>query len=201
MQATSNMTEIQNKVIEVKREPITLIQNYIVSVIHQLETCEYVTDDELDMDDLAITLDEDLPEGDEDSRQAFIDDILRLTQIFTKKIGHKRMRIQLEIIRTDMCRLFHADHIRQRLLCTYYGPGTEWLDPENTNFDGLGKGCNENIVIDSSLIKRANRFDVLLLKGAKFEGICKATIHRSPPIEQANQVRVLLKIDEDLYYN
>ena len=75
------------------------------------------------------------------------------------------IKLQLEIVTTDMCRLFHADYYRQRLLCTYLGPGTEWLDHSNVNRHALGKGRNNNIVKDETAINRANTFDVLILKG------------------------------------
>ena len=95
-----------------------------------------------------------------------------------------------------MCRFFHEDFYRQRLLCTYLGPGTEWLDHSNVNRKALGKGCNANIVKDLNLVNRSKEFDVLLLKGATYEGDEQSVIHRSPPIEKEGTTGVLLKIDE-----
>ena len=106
------------------------------------------------------------------------------------------MTIQLEIVDTNKCRLFHEDFYRQRLLCTYMGPGTEWLSHSNVNREFLGKGCNDDIVKDPSLINRANTFDVIIVKGAKYENGERSVVHRSPPIEHQGITRVVLKIDE-----
>ena len=106
------------------------------------------------------------------------------------------MNLRIQIVKTNLCRLFHEDYYRQRLLCTYLGPGTQWLDESNANREGLGKGCNSNIVKDFNKINKANEFDVLLLKGAKYGNEELSVIHRSPPIEKMRTTRVLLKIDE-----
>ena len=34
----------------------------------------------------------------------------------------------LEVVRTDSCRKFHADYVTARLITTYLGEGTQWLD-------------------------------------------------------------------------
>lgn len=40
---------------------------------------------------------------------------------------HAHVRLRLEALTHDGCKKWHADHIGLRLLCTYHGPGTEWL--------------------------------------------------------------------------
>ena len=39
----------------------------------------------------------------------------------------REVTLRLETTATDGCRRFHIDHTHLRLLCTYRGPGTEWL--------------------------------------------------------------------------
>ena len=106
-----------------------------------------------------------------------------------------RMKLQILPVNSNMCRLFHEDYYRQRLLCTYLGPGTEWLDHDNVNRAGLGRGRNDNIVKDESKINRAKTFDVILLKGPRTKSGL-GVVHRSPPVQKTDQIRVLLKIDE-----
>ena len=106
------------------------------------------------------------------------------------------MRFQVEIVRTNKCRLFHQDNNIQRLLCTYMGPGTEWLNHSNVNRKALGKGCNGNIVKDFNLINKSKNFEVLLLRGKKYKNGELGVVHRSPPVEKDAKTRVLLKIDE-----
>ena len=76
------------------------------------------------------------------------------------------------------------------------GPGTEWLDNENVRREGLGRGCNTNIVKDFDKINRAEEFQVLLLKGLKYGRKEQGDVHRSPPVTQQGDTRIILLIDE-----
>ena len=55
------------------------------------------------------------------------DDVSLLAGLYGRLVGRPAVRLRLERITEDACRRFHADHVRLRLLCTYRGPGTEWL--------------------------------------------------------------------------
>jgi hypothetical protein len=81
-------------------------------------------------------------------RKAFINDVVALSQVFLNQSQARSIDIQLQAIRKDMCRLFHADRVRTRLLCTYLGLGTEWLSENNLIRAGLGHGDNCGIVRD-----------------------------------------------------
>ena len=94
-----------------------------------------------------------------------------------------------------MCRLFHIDNLRQRLLCTYLGPGTEWLDHSNVIWDGIGNGCNKKIVKEPDKVNQTQLGEPIILHGLKHETNLPL-VHRSPEIENKNLTRVLLKIDE-----
>ena len=188
---------LKNNVLLEERKEIPEIKRYIENVLPQLTSLKYFIEEELDTDEAFEILDEDLPDGmSRSDKKFFIKDIVRLCTLFFKQTRSKNIRLQLEIVKTDMCRFFHVDNYRQRLLCTYIGPGTEWLDPANVRKEGLGKGCNHGIVKDFNAIRRAKEFDVLLIKGAKHEGKDAGIVHRSPPIVKDAKTRVLLKIDE-----
>ena len=186
-----------NQVLVEARSQIHAIANYIDNVLEELTSFIHIFNDGIDSDALYNLLDQHLPNGPiADEKKILIDDILRLATLFETTIKSGNIKLQLEIVTTDMCRLFHADYYRQRLLCTYLGPGTEWLDHSNVNRNALGKGRNNSIVKDETAIKRANTFDVLILKGQNFSEGELAVVHRSPPIIRHNKTRVLLKIDE-----
>ena len=186
-----------NQVLVEARSQIHAIANYIDNVLEELTSFIHIFNDGIDSDELYNLLDQHLPNGPiANEKKILIDDILRLATLFETTIKSRNIKLQLEIITTDMCRLFHADYYRQRLLCTYLGPGTEWLDHSNVNRNALGKGRNNSIVKDETAIKRANTFDVLILKGQNFGEGELAVVHRSPPIIRHNKTRVLLKIDE-----
>lgn len=129
-------------------------------------------------------------------KEDLVEDILRLVSLFEATTVDGNFKLQLEIVGHDMCRLFHQDYYRQRLICTLKGPGTEWLSHDNVNREALGKGDNKAIVKNVDEIHRANTHDVLRLKGARYGGGTPSDIHRSPPIVHLKGTRVLLKIDE-----
>tara|TARA_Y100000589_G_scaffold249743_1_gene237837 strand:- start:601 stop:1203 length:603 start_codon:yes stop_codon:yes gene_type:complete len=186
-----------NQVLVEARSQIDAISNYIDNVLEELTSFMHTFNDGIDSGMLHNLLDQHLPDGPiADEKKILIDDILRLATLFEATTKSGKIKIQFEIVTTDMCRLFHADYYRQRLLCTYLGPGTEWLDHSNVNRHALGKGSNNNIVKDETAINRANTFDVLILKGQNYGEGELAVVHRSPPIMRYNKMRILLKIDE-----
>ena len=190
-------THIYEDVVLENREKIPDITEYLENTLDKLQSLRYVLDDTFDAEEAFEILVEDLPDGPiKGQKEAFIQDVIRLCGVFFSLKKNNRMKIQIEVVKTNKCRLFHQDCYRQRLLCTYLGPGTEWLDHENVNREALGKGQNENIVKDFSKIHKAKAFDVLLLKGSKYDTTETAIVHRSPPIEHHGMTRVLLKIDE-----
>ena len=186
-----------DKVLVEARDEVEEIANYLRDVIHDLRPLMVAYNNGFNSERTYELLDKHLPEGSiSGQKQMFIADIMRLATLFDAETISGKMNLQLKIVTTDMCRLFHVDSYRQRLLCTYLGPGTEWLDHSNVERKAIGKGSNENIVKDITAINRANAFDVLMLKGKKYGKGELAVVHRSPPIVLHNKTRVLLKIDE-----
>ncbi len=55
-------------------------------------------------------------------------DIEALAELFLRVTGESEVRLRLEHVADDACRCHHVDAVRLRMLCTYAGPGTEWLD-------------------------------------------------------------------------
>jgi hypothetical protein len=129
---------------------------------------------------------------DEQGKRAFADDVAETAKFFARLTNANKLHLHLETIRTDQCKKFHRDFYPLRLLCTYIGKGTEYLENRNANRDGK---TNDEIVRDWRKVKRLNAFDVAILKGEHGENIGNAIIHRSPPIEETNEFRILLRID------
>ena len=130
-----------NQVLVEARSQIDAIANYIDNVLEELTSFIHIFNGGIDSVALYNLLDQHLPDGPiADGKKILIDDILRLATLFEATTKSDNIKLQLEIVTTDMCRLFHADYYRQRLLCTYLGPGTEWLDHSNVNRNALGKG-------------------------------------------------------------
>ncbi len=109
----------------------------------------------------------------------------------------KRIRLAFGPIHNDRCRKFHTDNLRYRLICTYAGPGTEWLPNEAVNRAAMDctPGCpdkaNAKIMRSESSIERASAGDVLIMKKDLHpHGL--GLVHRSPPIEHLQGSRVAL---------
>ncbi|PIO48228.1 MAG: hypothetical protein CMR00_05575 [[Chlorobium] sp. 445] len=133
---------------------------------------------------------------DEVGWQKFIEEVDTTTQDYAAVVGIDEIKFLLAIVRDNSCEKFHRDFYHLRLLCTYYGEGTEWTPDENVNRDKLVKGTNADIIKDASRIYRLRPFDIAILKGEYLpENKGKGIIHRSPSILAHNGKRVLLRLD------
>ena len=101
------------------------------------------------------------------------DDIADLIARYAATLDLADVALRLEIIDTDACRRFHADVVTARAICTYRGPGTQWLD--DAAIRDLGTG------------------DVGLMKGRLWSN--QPLVHRSPPIAQTGQWRLVLVLN------
>lgn len=115
----------------------------------------------------------------------FIDDISNLVSVFADITHSQFVDVRLDRISHDACWKFHRDSVETRLLTTYVGPSTEWVDPayaeqalqEQRDYEGPLErlGVNDVAVFSGSLSKSG-------------DGI----VHRSPPIEGTKITRLLL---------
>jgi hypothetical protein len=120
-------------------------------------------------------------------------DLAQLAGMFAEIAGTTAVRIRLDAIDGPACRLFHADHVGLRLLCTYAGPGTQWV-PDHA-VDRAVLGDNTRAITRQAAIRRLPRFAVGLFKGEAFPGNAgRGIVHRSPPVRATP--RLLLCIDE-----
>lgn len=189
--------QLKDSIIQESRVISTEIQDYLNNNYAQINPLEYEINGSFSATAFSEVLDEDLPKSkNQIGRELFIIDVIRLAEKFFRSTKSKNIGVKIEVIHTNMCRLFHADNVCQRLLCTYVGPGTEWLDHDNVKREGIGKGKNENIVKDFSRVNHAKPFETILLKGLKYGRGHLPVVHRSPEVEKDGLMRVLLKIDE-----
>lgn len=129
-------------------------------------------------------------------------DIEQLVGIWTSLAKTPTVQASIATVETNKCRRFHADYKPLRLVCTYAGPGTEWVDDADAVRGALGvEGvqfdvANAHIVPRAARIQRARPGDVVLLKGELFAGNAgRGAVHRSPPIEQSGERRLVLTLD------
>lgn len=116
---------------------------------------------------------------------ALIGDAADLARRYAAVMELSRIEVRLEVVRTDSCRKFHADYVTARLITTYVGEGTDWLDEEDAARAAAG-GVPERI-------HRLAAFDVGLFKGKL--ATTRPAIHRSPPIAGTGAARLLLVLN------
>jgi hypothetical protein len=117
------------------------------------------------------------------------DDIIDLVDTYTAITGTKVVDIRLERITDDACRRFHRDRVRMRLLTTYLGPGSEWVEPPYAEIAlrNEGRFCIP--------IRRLDSDDVAIFRGC-LDDPARGLAHRSPPIEATGETRLLLCLNE-----
>ncbi|NGM19074.1 DUF1826 domain-containing protein [Roseomonas stagni] len=120
-------------------------------------------------------------------------DIAALATTFAALVGQDRVRIRLEALRGRGCHRWHADAVGLRLLCTYAGPGTEWLDL--TGGAALARRLDPAHLMMQP--ERLGTGDVAVLKGEAWPGNAgNGCIHRSPPNPDDAPLRLVLCLDE-----
>jgi hypothetical protein len=130
-----------------------------------------------------------LPEA--PGRASLVQDISLLGEVICELLGCKSAGLRLARIGRAMCPGWHRDRVGIRLVCTYQGPGTQWLDDQSINRQDLLTFHAS----DSDAIQAATG-EIVLLKGTLWQGNdAFGAIHRSPGIEPSASLRTLVTLD------
>ena len=131
--------------------------------------------------------------NDLDGYEGFIADISWLVSAYACLLGANRVGLRLRALDKAMCPRFHVDHVPVRLITTYAGLGSQWLQEGVMNRRHLGQAQAEPA--EPSRIEQVNTGDVALLKGEKWQGNEGAgLIHRSPALADGER-RLILTLD------
>ena len=123
----------------------------------------------------------------------FIADVAWLVSAFACLLGAKRIGVRLRLLDKAMCPRFHVDHVPVRLITSYAGVGSDWLEEGAMPRSKLGQPGVEPQ--DEALIQRLDSGHVALAKGEKWHGNeGRGLIHRSPQ-PPAGERRLLLTLD------
>ena len=128
-----------------------------------------------------------LPKG--EMRALLLCDVDNLVSAFARIARTDLVDVRLESVSDDACWKFHRDCVEARLLTTYRGPATEWVQPDHaeaalraqTRFKGP--------------IERLGAHDVAIFKGS-CAGPGSGIVHRSPPIMGTGCTRLLLCLNK-----
>ena len=89
--------------------------------------------------------------------------VVEIVCSFLTQFHRDTATLRIETVNKATCPKFHCDNIRMRMLCTFYGPGTEYV------FNDWSED-----------IRRAPTFALVFLKGKKHLKHADAVHHRSP---------------------
>ncbi|KGJ88352.1 DUF1826 domain-containing protein [Colwellia psychrerythraea] len=136
-----------------------------------------------------------------DAITALIDDITLLVDMFCCLFELKGAGLRLTVLDRPMCPRFHVDRIPCRLVTTYHGTATQWLNNNIIERTKLGSGSQGKPDEQSGLMKNIDDInqltqgDIALLKGENWdEQEGAGLVHRSPAVYQGER-RLLLTLD------
>ena len=134
-------------------------------------------------------------------RTAFIEDISRIADMFGCLFDLNAVGIRLAVINNAMCPKFHTDRVPCRLVTSFKGAGTEWLENFHINRNKLGRksqGKDDKAVgiyQHERSVQKIPTGHIALLKGEAWEGNEEnGLVHRSP-MPQENQTRLVMTLD------
>lgn len=135
-------------------------------------------------------------------REALAADIALLAEVLSELLDATTIGFRLEVVGKAMCPRLHVDRVGIRLLCTYRGPGTEWVEDASVDLRFLGAASGGQPDETSGLLLAGHRsesippFAVALLKGCLWQGNDgRGIVHRSPALADEDVPRVLLAMD------
>jgi len=130
-----------------------------------------------------------------------INDITLLVDMFCCLFELKGAGLRLTVLDRPMCPRFHVDRIPCRLVTTYQGIATQWLNNNIIDRTKLGVGSQRKpdeesgLMVSTNDINQLTQGDIALLKGEHWdEQEGAGLVHRSPAVSQGEQ-RLLLTLD------
>ncbi|MEM7195328.1 MAG: DUF1826 domain-containing protein [Pseudomonadota bacterium] len=123
-------------------------------------------------------------------------DLRQLADCFFAASNHRSVTMRLVTTNQNGCRRFHADRTNLRLLCTYRGPGTEWLVDDQVDRAALLGGAVNGKIIRYGKPHEFRPAWAGILKGEEYPGNRgHGLVHRSPTISRSGKIRVLFCLD------
>lgn len=133
-------------------------------------------------------------------RDALEEDVRFAAELLADLVGCDALGIRIEVTDRASCPRLHVDRVAVRLLCTYRGDGTQWLDHGDADRAHLGgRGADDahsGLLREGATLHSVPPFALALLKGSAWPGHeSRGVIHRSPGVAAESGPRVLLAID------
>lgn len=109
---------------------------------------------------------------------SLVADVIALAARFAEMMRVDEVRVRVEGVTGNACTKVHADYTDVRLIATYAGPGTDYVEGD-----------------DSCCPKRVPTGWIGLFKGANYGRGHAPCLHRSPPVAETGERRLVVVID------
>ncbi len=130
-----------------------------------------------------------LPEA--PGRASLIEDLSLLCEVVCELLGCSEVGLRLARMGRAMCPGWHIDRVGIRLVCTYQGPGTHWLDDQVADRRDLQADR-----LRTAPFVEATAGEIVLLKGALWQdNEAFGAVHRSPEVTPDTALRTLVTLD------
>ncbi len=124
-------------------------------------------------------------------RSLLADDLALQGSVLCDLLGCPAYGVRIVRTRDAMCPGWHVDRVSLRVVCTYWGPGTQWLADQSVDRGALRDRSTEGADFVCGAVG-----DVVLLKGARWPGNEHlGAIHRSPDVPAAVGARTVATLD------
>ncbi len=142
--------------------------------------------------DLDAALNRSLPG---DHYRSLRDDLFLLADMTACLFGVEEVGLRVMALTKPMCPRFHVDRIPVRLLCTYGGPGSEWLPGNVVPAGLLTPGEDQYGRVAAEQVAQLATGQVALFKGDTWrDNPGSGVVHRSPSLSPGQQ-RLLVTLD------
>ncbi len=122
----------------------------------------------------------------------------RIATLWFELFGVTAAGVRITTLDRAMCPRFHVDRVPVRLIVTWGGPGTQWLDNHSVDRGWLGKPLpagQEDPLAEAEPVHSLPTQAVALFKGELWpDNTGNGIVHRSPPLTPGER-RVLLTLD------
>jgi hypothetical protein len=181
-----------------RRAPITSIKHYLAACCpsQAIERTQRVLAQQPDLSQLL----RDFPAH---GRACVEQELNFLIELFATLTDSRWVGVRIATLHSELCSRFHVDRVGLRLICTWQGPGTEWVEHADVDRRYLGAGSKGIADIRSGLLRggaqlhRLQPFDVGLFKGERWPGNTgRGAVHRSPALPPIASHRVMVTVDE-----
>jgi hypothetical protein len=133
---------------------------------------------------------------------AFLSEMAAMVELVSTLSDCPRVGVRLLVTGDVPCPRFHVDRVVLRLICTWQGAGTEWVEHQAVDRRWLGargkdlRDETSGLLQPGAQIHRLRIFDIGIFKGELWPGnLGRGAVHRSPRAEASNPWRVMISIE------